>query len=166
MVQINIWFIPRSRSTALIRCLSQIPDSKVFFESFLWAFYLGDEDSIVVEHPELVQPQAKDHIVPGFNFKAVLKEFKETKAKVTILKDFTFALKGRNEEVIDKDAVNVFLCRDPKYVFSSFLGASQKYFYEITKQNHPDVTVHYKAMLQGIDYVSKNCSKHPIIIDG
>lgn len=166
MVHINIWFIPRSRSTALIRSLSQIPDSKVFFEAFLWAFYLGDEDSIVTDQPHLVPEKAKEHIVPGYNFKSVLKQFKESDAKVTILKDFTFALKGRYEEVIDKDSVNVFLCRDPKYVFSSFLQASQKYFYEITKQNHPDLTIHYQAMLQGIDYVSKNCTKHPLIIDG
>ena len=44
MVQINIWFIPRTRSTALAKCLSNISDSKVFFENLVWAFYLGDED--------------------------------------------------------------------------------------------------------------------------
>lgn len=164
--QINIWFIPRSRSTALMKCLSQIPESKTFFEAFLWAFYLGDEDSIVTDYPHLVPEKAKEHIVPGFNYKSVLKQFKECDAKVTVMKDFIFALKGRFADVIDKDSVNIFLCRDPKYVFSSFLSASQKYFYEVTKQNHPDVTIHYQAMLQGIDYVTKNCSKHPIIIDG
>ena len=46
MVHINIWFAPQSRSTALMRCLSNIPDSKVFFENFIWSYFLGDKDRL------------------------------------------------------------------------------------------------------------------------
>ncbi|XP_075246737.1 uncharacterized protein LOC142340145 [Convolutriloba macropyga] len=166
MVQINIWFTPRSRSTALVRCLSNIPDSKVFFENFLWAFYLGDEDSMYTKYRDQMGAQADSHVVPGYNTNSAIKQWTENTAKVKILKDFIFALNDRYEEVIEKDAVNIFLVRDPEYVFTSFLPTAKTYFYHISKRTHKDVTVFYGAILKGIQTVSKICTKPPIIIDG
>ena len=121
MAVINIWFIARSRSTVLTKSLSPIPDSKVFFETFLWASYLGDEDSRLTNNSNLVPVPAKENAETGFSYKSIIKQIKECDAKVKILKDFSYNFKGRYGEVIDKDSVNVFLYRHPKSVFSSYL---------------------------------------------
>ena len=166
MVHINIWFVPRSRSTALVRSLSQLPDSKVFFENFLWAFYLGDEDSVFTKNPAPLGEKAAEHVVAGFNTKSVVKNLSQNEAKVKIIKDFIYALKGDYEMAISKDSVNVFLVRDPEYVFTSFLPNSKLYFHNITKRSHSDVSFYYSEVLKGVDYVEKNCDIPPLIIDG
>ena len=83
-----------------------------------------------------------------------------------ILKDFFFTLKGRYEEVIEEDSVNIFLVRDPEYVFTSYLPTAQQYFYYTVSSVILDVSVLYDCMLDGIEIVSKRCSKAPLIIDG
>ena len=166
MVYINIWYIPRSRSTVLTKCLSQISNCKVFFEPFLWASFLGDEDSAATNNPGSIPEAIKEHVVPGFNYKSVLKQFREYDAKVTILKDFIYNFDGRYEEIIDKDSLNVLLYSDPKYVLSSYLKECNQYVHEVLKEFIPDLTVSYTSMLECIEYVSQNCSKIPIIVDG
>ena len=37
MFNLNFWFVPRTRSTVMLRCLSNIPDSTIYFEKFCWA---------------------------------------------------------------------------------------------------------------------------------
>ena len=70
MVQVNFWFIPRSRSTALLRCLANIPGSKVLFEKFIWGYVaekapgllamLGIDPKSVPTNEELLQQLQKD----------------------------------------------------------------------------------------------------------
>ncbi|XP_075257081.1 uncharacterized protein LOC142349424 [Convolutriloba macropyga] len=166
MVQINIWFVPRSRSTALMRCLSNIPDSKVFFENFIWAYLLGDKDSMHTERPEDLGVVKNIATVPGVNTNSIIQQWTENQAKVKILKDLFFALKGRHEEVIEKDSVNIFLVRDPEYVFTSFLPTANKLYYYPVKSVFPDLRVFYECILDGIEAVTKLSSKQPLIIDG
>jgi len=138
----------------------------VFFENLLWAFYLGDEDSLFTKYRDQVGAQAEQHVVPGYNTNSAIAQFRENKAKVKISKDFIFALNGRYEEFIEKDSVNIFLVRDPEYVFTSFLPTAQKHFYYIVKRSHKDLTVLYGAILQGIQKVTQMCDKPPVVIDG
>ena len=103
---------------------------------------------------------------PGYNTDTVIKQWREHPAKVKILKDHFFGLKGRHEEVIEIDSVNIFLVRDPEYVFTSFLPTANQYFYYVASSGISDVRLFYESILDGIDVVTNMCSKPPLIIDG
>ena len=105
-------------------------------------------------------------ISPGFNTNAVIKQMTECTSKVKIVKDFFFTIKGRYDEVIGKDSVNIFLVRDPRYVFTSVLPKSETSFYSAAKATHKDMSFYYQSMLEGIQVVTKLCTKPPAIIDG
>ena len=104
-------------------------------------------------------------IVPGYNTNSAIKQWREDTSKVKILKDFIYVFEGREEEVIEKDSVNIFLVRDPEYVYSSVLPATKMHFYYVTKAVHADTRFAYQTTLDGIETVRKICGKPPIIID-
>ena len=117
-------------------------------------------------NPEQLGEMASVPITPGYNTKTVIKQLKEDTSNVKIVKDFFYTMNGRHEEVIEKDSVNIFLVRDPRYVFTSFLPVSQTTFYSVAKLTEDDVSIFYKTILDGIEVVSKMCTKAPVVIDG
>ena len=125
---------------------------------FYWSFF--------TERPDQLGVLKNIPIIPGFNTDTVIKQWREHPAKVKILKDHFFGLKGRHDEVIEKDSLNIFLVRDPEYVFTSFLPTSNQCFYDAASSALSDIGLFYDCMLDGIEVVSKICSKPPLIIDG
>ena len=83
-------------------------------------------------NPEQLGEMASMPITPGYNTKTVIKQIQEDTSKVKIVKDFFYTMNGRYEEVIEKDSVNIFLVRDPRYVFTSFLPVSKTTFYSVS----------------------------------
>ena len=122
--------------------------------------------SMHTERPEDLGVVKNIATVPGVNTNSIIQQWTENQSKVKILKDLFFALKGRHEEVIEKDSVNIFLVRDPEYVFTSFLPTANKLYYCPVKSVFPDLRLFYECILDGIDAVTKLCSKQPLIIDG
>ena len=118
------------------------------------------------ERPEDLGAIQNIPIVPGFNTDAIIKQWNEHPAKVKIMKDFFFTLRGRHEEVIEKDSLNVFLVRDPEFAFTSFLPTAKEYFYYPVRSIFLGVHVLYECILDGIEAVTKLSSKPPMIIDG
>ena len=102
MVNVNFWFIPRSRSTVTFRCLSNIPDSTIYFEKFTWA-----------RHAEEFPYFLTDLDFDPSNFETrdqIVAQVQNDTKKYKILQDISGMMKREHyPDIINKKSVNIFL---------------------------------------------------------
>ena len=160
MVNVNVWFAARSRSTALMRCISNIPGTKILFEKFLWTV-VNEAD------PALIAELGID-IPPDFTYDNVLKQHREDSSKFKVTKDFLISVKDEDfPYLMSEDSVNIFLARDPALVATSWLPTASITYYEVLQMSHlHDLTAFYTRMRDGIKFVKQNCKKPPLILPG
>ena len=160
MVNVNFWFTPRSRSTALLRCLSNIPDSKIIFEKFTWL-------CVSEAAPETFDLFGVGND-PTFTYENILEEWRAEPSKFKILKELNVAVKDETlPEIADKDSVNIFLVRSPALTATSNMPSADITYYDVISESEAlDMPMVYQKMLDAIEFVKKNCEKPPLILPG
>ncbi len=160
MVNVNVWFVARSRSTALMRCLSNIPGTKILFEKFLWTF-------VVEADPKAVAELGID-IPPEYTYDNVLKEHREDSSKFKVTKDFLYSIKDKDlPYLMSEDSINIFLAREPAVVATSWLPNAGMTYHDLLQTGQWfDLQAFYSRMRDGINYVKQNCKRPPLILPG
>ena len=108
-----------------------------------------------INNSEQLGEMASVPITPGYNTKTVIKQLQEDTSKEKIVKDFFYTMNGRYEEVIEKDSVNIFLVRDWRYVFTSFLPVSKTTFYSVAQLTEDDVSIFTKLFWTALRWCPK-----------
>ncbi len=160
MVNVNVWFIPRSRSTVLTKCLSNIPGTKVYHEYF--------QAALIIEECRAELEAQNLPIDPQCTIDNLMKKFNNDKSKFRLVKETPLGIsKEILTELITEDSVNVFLLRDPALVATSWLSKSNKIKYDILA-DFPNFTLEafYQRMLEALIYAREKCSKAPLIVTG
>ncbi len=171
-LHINIWYTPRSRSTALLRCLSNIENSKVFHENFVWAFLHGETDSRTSENPENFAHLQFSKLTPkGFNYTNTLAEYINESSKIKISKDSLMAVKKEDyHKIMTKDSVNIILTREPVRCFTSGVPGRDCIFYDVIKPDSNKAVFSfqefYSAHLDVIEYVYEHCTQPAYLLKG
>lgn len=160
MVNVNFWFTPRSRSTAMLRCLSNIPGSKVLFEKFCW--------SLVTDNAPDTIAMFGIEIDPSVTYEKILDEWRNTKCDFKIMKDLSIAVHEEDKaEILDEDSINIFIVRSPAHAATSYLPSAEISYYEIiTSSGAFDFTMTYQNLLDTYLSAVKKCKKPPMIISG
>ena len=157
MVNVNIWFIPRSRSTALTRCLSNIPASRVFCEPFQAALVLEKNQAVAAEMPDSENTAQK-----------VIEKYLQDCSDIKIIKEVPLSVKPEfYPSVITGDSINIFLVRHPALVASSQLGKGDKTYFDILVE-YPTNTLAelFEKMETVLQYVVANCKNPPLVVPG
>ncbi len=160
MVNVNIWFVARSRSTAFSRCISNIPGTTVFHEVLLSAHFeqQGNRDILHVD-----SDSTKD------TYLDFMELYRSCQSKFRVLKEFPMSIRPESyPEVLTPDSVNVFLLRDPILVATSASSKLDKYFFDLleTLPECYNLVTYYQDMLKMIECVEVNCHKPPLILTG
>ena len=154
MVNVNIWFLPRCRSTVLTRCLSNIPGSRAFIEPF--------QICMILERlPNVKEPEGEN------TAEVVLDKYLEDTSQFRILKDTPLGLSLKPEyyhHTISPDSVNVFLVRHPALVLSSKLKSGRTYFDSLTEYPSNNLDEYYDKMETLLNYANINCKKPPLVV--
>ncbi len=156
MVNLNVWFIPRSRSTALTRAISNIPGTQIFYENFLATYFTEKTDQ-----------HATDSDVRAA-YDSIMEAYRKDTSPHRVVKDFPMTVgKEFLTEIVTRDSVNVFLTRDPALVATSKLPKTGQLFYDISRAvNKFSLEYVYQEMLQVLNYVLETCEKSPLILSG
>ncbi|XP_022086954.1 branched-chain-amino-acid aminotransferase-like protein 2 [Acanthaster planci] len=138
-VKIIIWSSPRTCSTALLKCMSSLPNTKVFDELYSIAFLLGpdrlNQTSIEEETPYNEPTQDPIHTDKGYAFPSSICTYnwiKETlqqdypDKEIIISKEIVYCLNHRYDS-LPEGYHHVFLLRHPSKVFPSW----KKLTYEV-----------------------------------
>ncbi|XP_071794671.1 uncharacterized protein [Asterias amurensis] len=185
-----IWAVPRSRSNALTKSLSGIPNSKIFHELYTNAFYFGPDSR--VSPASNLSSEATSEVDKKINeggcvFPTSVTSYdwvKNTLArdypgKSVISKEISFCLDYKYDS-LPKGYRHIFLIRHPRDVFLSW----KRMDYEISQAQSNQAPVPFKdyqfdnaetisyttVFKQSYDlyqYLKKNhLDENPVIIDG
>ena len=123
MVNLNFWFVPRSRSTVALRCLSNIPDSTTYFEKFTWARFAE-------ECPYFLN----DLVFEASNFETrdqIVAQVKNNSKRYKILQDVSGMMKREHYPIIiNKESVNLFLIRHPALTLTSWVPTLEMNYFD------------------------------------
>ena len=166
---LNIWFTPRSRSTALLRCLSNIENSKVYPESFMWTNFYRKADSDGLRTSGRFD--FENYTPDGFTYKTVLEQYMGDKSHVKIVKDYFFTLEPEDyDKVITKDSINIVLIRNPANTITSTNHETRQVFYDFIRPGNikgdVDFVDFYSSLLDVIEYVHEHCTRPAHILTG
>ncbi|XP_063728090.1 uncharacterized protein LOC134855484 [Symsagittifera roscoffensis] len=162
MVIVNLWFIPRSRSTALLRCLSNIPGSKVFFEKLTFCDFVNN-------FPHIFEEGKVSDDQPLETYEDVLKAVLNNSSPIKIVKDIAGTLKTDDyPKLMTKESVNIFAFRHPALVETSVITGHAIPYFEVNKRAGFPVKMNeaYESMLEMIKYVKQNCDHEPVVLPG
>ena len=158
MVIINLWFIPRSRSTALLRCLSNIPGSKVFFEKLTFCDFVNN-------FPHIFEEGKVSDDQPLETYEDVLKGVLNNSSPIKIVKDIAGTLKTDDyPKLMTKESVNIFAFRHPALVETSVITGHAIPYFEVNKR--AGFPVKMNEAYEMIKYVKQNCDHEPVVLPG
>ena len=133
-LKVILWCCPRSLSTAVLKCLTALPDSQMIFELYSTAMLFGpdrltDVDLAPVDQnisEEVLEQRRKD---PGSGYptsicsNAWVKHHLETghpEKKIVFAKEMVSSLLGKFEYLPERGYRHAFLLRDPVKIFPSW----------------------------------------------
>ncbi|XP_038070405.1 branched-chain-amino-acid aminotransferase-like protein 2 [Patiria miniata] len=125
-VRLMIWTTPRTTSTALTKCLSFVKDSKVFFEPYLTAYFMGPDKSVSPNERGDSYPALKEEFVGWFDasqctYKWVKEQLEGTHdgKKFILCKDMAYTVSDRFA-FLPENYQHLVLIRNPLKVFPSW----------------------------------------------
>ena len=102
MVNVNIWFVGRSRSTALTRCVSNIPGTTIFHENLLAAHFEQHGGQAFKE---------RSYEFGSASQIEVMEKYRKDKSKFRVLKEFPLVIQPDfYPDIVTADSVNIFSC--------------------------------------------------------
>ncbi|KAK6184934.1 hypothetical protein SNE40_007282 [Patella caerulea] len=161
--RVILWAVPRSLSTAFVRCMERVPNTKIIFEPYSSADHFGPEGRLraideLPPEPEWTFQAVKDHL-----------EEDHSDSDLVFVKDMAYAVDDKYE-MIASGYQHTFIIRHPAKMFVS-------YYKSICDGNSNDEDVDeifdkwlpsglcYRELFDLYEHIIKSGSPEPIIID-
>ncbi|XP_071803566.1 uncharacterized protein [Asterias amurensis] len=137
-IKVILWACPRTVSSAFLKCMDKLPDSKMLFEMYSTARFFGPERQIVSNNnmemppePEVITDKTPEELQkdPGSGFHSSICTYKWLKnhmetgypdKKIIFAKEISFCPDGKFEYLPDSGYRHAFLIRNPAKVFPSW----------------------------------------------
>ncbi|XP_071803382.1 uncharacterized protein [Asterias amurensis] len=131
-IKVILWVSPRSISSALLKCMDKVPDSKMLFEMYSTARFFGPNKMIDNSPlPGAITDKTQEEILkdPGCGFDSSICTYKWLKQhmetgypdkKIIFAKELSWCAKGKFEFLPDSGYRHAFLIRNPAKVFPSW----------------------------------------------
>ena len=132
-IKVILWVSPRSISSALLKCMDKVPDSKMLFEMYSTARFFGPNKMIDNSPlPGAITDKTQEEILkdPGCGFDSSICTYKWLKhhmetgypdKKVVIFKEICYSAEGKFEYLPDSGCRHAFLIRNPTKVLHSWM---------------------------------------------
>ncbi|XP_071803646.1 uncharacterized protein [Asterias amurensis] len=138
-IKVILWACPRTVSSAFLKCMDKVPESKMVFEMFSTAQYFGPDRVVPVNTkerltplPGLITDKTQQEILkdPGCGFDSSICTYKWLKhhmetgypdKKVVIFKEICYSAEGKFEYLPDSGCRHAFLIRNPIKVLHSWM---------------------------------------------
>ncbi|XP_072027780.1 uncharacterized protein [Amphiura filiformis] len=191
LTRVILWSIPRSSSTAFLKCLTYVPDTQVWFEPYLSNYYFykfgNIRQSYVKVTNELWGANIRDMdedftqgIAGGylamdkspFWMKQQL-EGRPVGKKVIFSKDMAWGLEKQYQDRLPQGFQHTFLIRHPYQVFDSWKRMVNRGVHDKNKtvllKDVPNIFLpdgySYEEQYDLYLYVKQNINPNPVIID-
>ena len=187
-VRVLLWSLPRSLSTVMLKCLSQLDDTQIINEPYITAYHMGPERvqgtdinkakqsaenlakfMAAAKKMEFALPKAFDHRNCTYNWVKTELEAEYSVKNLVFCKDMAYSVHGRYNS-IPKDYRHTFLIRHPHKVYLSWkkmLGKMipQKFnLHELPTSDFP-AKYGFEELYDLVEHMRENGEPHPIIID-
>ena len=179
--RVMLWSCPRSRSTAVLRSISNVQGGVCYCEPYMTAFLLGPESKV----PSAADPNSPEDL-PGSDLaydssiatfawvKQTLEATHPNTTRLIFVKDFAFCLGGKMER-LPRGYRHTFLIRNPRQVVPSWIECNK----EFRPPNAPPGTdgmdewnrcqmgkhAGYDDLLGVYEYIRENIDPRPFVMD-
>ena len=162
-VRVMLWGIPRSLSTAFVKCFDTMENAEIFLEPFSSAYFFGPEKRC----PTVEGLQTPED--PEYKYGWVKKQLEaEFQGKELIFcKDMGFAIDGRYDAIPD-GYQHTFIIRKPVKALLSYHKVVNSYPHhteEVSVKYGLSKGLAYKELYDLYEHICKTTGKKPIIID-
>ncbi|XP_071950276.1 uncharacterized protein [Antedon mediterranea] len=167
-VRVMLWCVPRSGSTAFIRCMSNRDDVKAFREMFVACSFFGPDSK------SCIADQLNAQVEDDFTYQKVQRKLEaEYDAPIIFAKDGAASIYG-NYEALPKGYTHTFLIKSPHKIHMSknaiFENAKKCFgnegaIYKDSNKNNISGSPFYE-MLELVKYVRDVLKQEVILLDG
>lgn len=161
--RVMLWGVPRSLSTAFVKCFDALENTEIFLEPFSSAYFFGPEKRC----PTVEGVQTPED--PEYKYGWVKKQLEaEYKGKdVVFCKDMGFAIDGRYD-AIPEGFRHTFIIRKPSKALMSYhkvVNSYPNHTEEVSVKYGLSKGYAYKELFDLYEHICKTTGKKPIIID-
>ncbi|XP_072034584.1 uncharacterized protein [Amphiura filiformis] len=187
-VRVLLWSLPRSLSTVLLKCLSQLGETQIINEPYITAYHMGPDRVQSTDQKKAKQsaenlamfleaarkmeaalPKSFDHRKCTYNWVKTELEAEYSNTKLVFCKDMAYSVHDKYNSIPDGYR-HTFLIRHPHRVFLSWkkmLGKMipQKFnLHELPASDFP-AKYGFEELYDLVEYMRNNGEPDPIIID-